>query len=176
MGEQHFFVYRAIKVPALKFVEFWAEQYRYPEEKLYTDNIQSPHTCETLRNLFKWKIEPRFRTRHLRLVEKNFISRLEEARQRAPATDAADFLRLFSAGGAVYRIFWMHCWEPKRFPIYDQHVHRAMNFIVGEKHKELSKFQPEEVVKLYLSRYLPFWGSFADFDGRKVDKAMWAFG
>ena len=35
-------------------------------------------------------------------------------------------------GGAIWRIFWLHVQHTQHFPIYDQHVHRAMAFLVEE--------------------------------------------
>jgi hypothetical protein len=112
------------------FVEFWAERYHYPGEQLYTRNIDGPHTPKGLRDLFKWKIGTRFFAAKLKRqsVEQNFISRLDEAQRllrslvsRELRGVAEGFLEHFNDGGAIWRIFWLHCWDT-RFPIYDQHV------------------------------------------------------
>ena len=44
----------------------------------------------------------------------------------------------------------------QRFPIYDQHVHRAMVFVEEGRFEELDTFSEEEVVEFYLTRYLRF--------------------
>ena len=45
-----------IRRVAFHFVEFWAERYRYPNDDLYTQNINAPRTPDSLGKLFKWKI------------------------------------------------------------------------------------------------------------------------
>ena len=57
------------------------------------------------------------------------------------------FLRDFLSrpGGAIWRIFWLHCHYPNKFPIYDQHVHRAMACIIGMKSLEIPKKNQDKV-------------------------------
>jgi hypothetical protein len=86
------------------------------------------------------------------------------------------FLDHFKQGGAVYRIFWLHCWDT-RCPIYDQHVHRAMTFIRANKQvAETSRFTEAARIQCYLNEYLPFVEGFRGIDSRAVDKALWRFG
>jgi hypothetical protein len=172
-----------------EFVEFWARRYSDPNERLYTEYINCPHqTAETLTTLFKWKIGARFFTRTLeRMVKPHFLSRIEEARALPLDISASDFLNTFRDGGPIYRIFWLHSWHPRRFPIYDQHVHRAMVFIQHGRVEELSGHSDEGKITKYLECYIPFFETFRDanipFDleldgvpGRKVDRALMAFG
>jgi hypothetical protein len=169
-----------------EFVEFWALRYYDSHEDLYTTNINQPPTEETLTKLFKWKIGAfRFASALERTVKPKFLERIEEARALPP--DAEKFLNTFNGGGAIFRIFWLHCWHPKRFPIYDQHVHRAMVFICNGRVEELSDFSEKEQISKYIDSYTRFFDSFRDvgipFDlesdgvpGRKVDRALMAFG
>jgi hypothetical protein len=172
-----------------EFVEFWALRYFDSHENLYTGNINCPHhTAETLTALFKWKIGARFFTRTLeRTVTPNFLSRIEEARALSPEISAEDFLNIFQGGGPIHRIFWLHCWHPQRFPIYDQHVHRAMVFIQHGRVEELGEYSDEAKVAKYRECYIRFFETFRDvgipFDlesdgvpSRKVDRALMAFG
>ena len=170
-----------------EFVEFWALRYFDSHENLYTGNINCPHhTAETLTALFKWKIGAWLFARRLtQTVEPYFLRRIEVARALPPDVDT--FLKTFAYGGAIYRIFWLHCWYPRRFPIYDQHVHRAMAFIGNGEIEELGEYGDEDKIRMYIERYIPFFDSFRDvgipFDlesdavpGRKVDRALMAFG
>jgi hypothetical protein len=169
-----------------EFVEFWAQRYYDSHEDLYTTNINRPPTEETLTALFKWKIGAWLFARALeRTVKPRFLSRIEEA--RALPHDAGAFLKTFADGGAIYRIFWLHCWHPRRFPIYDQHVHRAMVFIQDGRVEELGEYSDEAKIAKYLEWYIPFFEQFRDADisfnleadgvpGRKVDRALMAFG
>jgi hypothetical protein len=66
-----------------------------------------------------------------------------------------------------------------RFPIYDQHVHRAMAFIQTGALEEIPTDDAQKIAS-YIHRYLPFHATFAGIGiqsvNRAVDKALWAFG
>jgi hypothetical protein len=166
------------------FVEFWAKRYYYPDEYLYTQNITSngKYTPTALRELFKWKIGSRLFGHDLPQLEKCFIGRraqaaklLKELDNCEPRHVAEGFLGHFGQGGAIYRIFWLHCWNPW-FPIYDQHVHRAMTFIKEKQKEEIAPSSHATRIRRYLDEYLPFFNEFRGIDGREVDKALWRFG
>jgi hypothetical protein len=184
IGTHQLFIYAPSPPTSLgHFVEFWASRYRWPNDDLYTQNIAGLRTAEALGQLFKWKIGNKLFASKLPLVEKCFINRSAEAealvQQLAPCPPreaARSFLDQFKDGGAIYRIFWLHCWDA-RFPIYDQHVHRAMTFIRDAgRNEELGKFSHEKKVQLYLDRYLSFFDEFCGLDRRRVDQALWRFG
>jgi hypothetical protein len=173
-----------------EFVEFWERAYRDENEPLYTQNIRGPHTEETLLHLFHWKMgSVYFKTeKMLRSVRENFISQAERARGLPQNISAKEFLEAFPNGGPIYRIFWLHCWYPERFPIYDQHVHRGMVFIREGQLEELD-LENRKTIDSYLGQYLPFYEPFAtaskdlafdeERDGirtRKADRALWTFG
>lgn len=89
--------------------------------------------------------------------------------------DARGFLNHFGNGGAIWRIFWLHCHRPDEFPIYDQHVHRAMVYVQTGETEEIPNYDPR-IIDAYINRYLPFHVQFEAIDRRSVDKALWAFG
>ena len=64
-------------------------------------------------------------------------------------------------GGAIWRIFWLHLQHPEQFPIYDQHVHRAMAFMLKwpEEKREIPVHNPTKV-RNYLEVYRPFFARF----------------
>jgi hypothetical protein len=170
-----------------RFVDFWANLYRYDLEYLYETNISiKPFTDDAIRNLFRWKNGIELSGLKKESVEKNYISRkdsdsVEQAiqfSQEASIEEASDlarkFLSDFPNGGAIWRIFWLHCCN-QRFPIYDQHVHRAMVFVEEGRFEELDTFSEEEVVEFYLTRYLRFSSRFSA-EQRKTDKAVVTFG
>lgn|SRR5487761_344663 len=173
-----------------KFIEFWAATYTDENENLYTQNINGPHTEGSLLALFKWKMgNLHFGNEEMRQsIQNNFMSQSEKARNLPSSISAKEFLKQFSDGGPIYRIFWVHCWYPERFPIYDQHVHRAMIFIREGKIEELGE-ENQKIIGTYLELYLSFYEPFGKvsrdlpFDqqldgvrGRKADRALWAFG
>ena len=169
------FVYDRCAVSTADFVEFWSRLYNYPKERLYTNNIGQPLTPESVRDLFEWKNGTRLADRKSRSIQTNFIDHICQVEKLAPDTSPADFLLQFSEGGAIFRIFWLHCWQHERFPIYDQHVHRAMMHIEAGCIEEITN-SDQAKIDLYVEQYLPFWQRFADLDPRKVDMALWSFG
>jgi hypothetical protein len=172
-----FFVFAPAAANAQQFVQYWAQFYDYEDAGLYSPNIGQPPTPERLKALFRWKMGARFFDTQWPGIEKHFIARLDEALAFPSDISHEMALGLFPNGGPVYRIFWMHCLQPNRFPIYDQHVHRAMNKLQGVDHRELITHTARAQIKQYTKRYLPFWEThFTGLDLRKVDKALWAFG
>lgn len=122
-------IYQTAGANEAQFVVFWCLRYGYAEEKLYTDNIGQELTEQRILSLFRWKNGTPLSQRKQASVLRNFVCRQKELAQFQPNAEAAEFLGHFTGGGAIWRIFWLHCWQPERFPIYDQHVHRAMEFI-----------------------------------------------
>jgi hypothetical protein len=174
------FVYRPFVVSHSEFVEFWEPLYgdkdRVLDDKLYTPNINGPHSDNTLLLLFKWKIGRRFFKTHLPKIRTHFLDRADDAARALSTDDPNTFLRIFPDGGAIYRIFWMHCWFPERFPIYDQNVHRAMIYIQEGRVEELTGFSDQQKIDSYLHKYIFFNSSFSGIDRRKVDRTLFAFG
>lgn len=167
--------YTANRATKADFVAFWECQYDYPQEHLYTENIGQPLTADRVHHLFEWKNGYRLSALKHRSVEKNYIAHIKELQALPHHTDAAGFLTHFALGGAIWRIFWLHCWQPNRFPIYDQHVHRAMRFIETQQIEEIPTTDDRKVQE-YLHRYLPFHQEFQNLNQRSVDKSLWSFG
>lgn len=161
---------------AAEFVEFWEQLYAYPNEKLYTDNIGKPLTPSRILELYKWKNGGELSVAKRQSVERNYISRLKEAKGLPEDTPPDDFLKRFSEGGAIWRIYWLHLWQPQKYPIYDQHVHRAMRLIEEGEASEIPSYDPCKI-SLYLEEFIPFFRTrFAGLDRRRVDRALWACG
>jgi hypothetical protein len=157
------------------FVEFWDQQYNYPLEHLYTTNIGQPFSAIAINELFHWKNGSVLSATKLRSVERNYVAHIANVNALPRETDAASFLRTFPNGGAIWRIFWLHCWQPGRFPIYDQHVHRAMVFIEQQRIEQIPA-RDSEKVRDYLTKYLPFHRKFQGISHRSLDKALWVYG
>jgi hypothetical protein len=168
-------IYKPFKVNRQQFVEFWSLQYKYPEENLYLENIGKALTERRILELYQWKNGTPLSGRKRASVNRNFVQRKDELAQLQLNDSANDFLARFTNGGAIWRIFWLHCWQPNRFPIYDQHVHRAMEFIENGVREEIPQYDPRKI-ESYINKYLPFHAQFSSIDGRTVDKALWVFG
>jgi hypothetical protein len=168
-------IYVASTASEAKFVAFWERQYDYPLEHLYTNNIGVPLNAAAVHLLFEWKNGSRLSAAKRRSVDQNYVARIQELNGLPHTTDAATFLSRFSSGGAIWRIFWLHCWQPNRCPIYDQHVHRAMVFIEEQRREEIPAADADKVQR-YLQQYLPFHQRFQKMNRRSVDKALWFYG
>jgi hypothetical protein len=159
-----------------EFVTFWGQQYSDAREELYTTNINKPITAETIRDLFVWKNGMRLSRLKSKSIELKYIQRLPELRRLSSSTDPRTFLQTFKEGGAIWRIFMLHCWSHGRYPIYDQHVHRAMTFITEQQREEIETWSDDKRVHAYLSRYLNFTRTLNGESPRMIDRALWMFG
>lgn len=154
------------------FVDFWDTLYLGYDEDFYRENISQPLTPDRIQRWFKWK-----NGSTLSAKKAKTILRYLAPEEQVTADTATDQIVAFlnREGGAIWRIFWLHLQHPARFPIYDQHVHRAMAFIQGSDNSEIPSYDPTKV-RTYLGSYVEFFNSFALIDRRRVDRALWAFG
>jgi hypothetical protein len=168
-------IYEAQRATDRQFVEFWSSQYSYAQEYLYCDNIGRELTEARIFCLFRWKNGTPLSDLKRDSLRQNFVRRAGELRQIDPNRPVRELLDVFANGGVIWRIFWLHCWQPKRWPIYDQHVFRAMSFIQSGRREEIPARDPEKI-ESYVSCYLPFHERFSDMNLRHVDRALWRFG
>lgn len=166
-------VFKEELVTKSDFVTFWSGQYSYKNEHLYDDNIGKELTEDRIWALFMWKNGGPLSAKKSTSVKSNFI----KDETRIPAKRDEMFLGTYldKPGGAIWRIFWLHCNYPNTYPIYDQHVHRAMANIMEWKEIEIPSYNKEKV-KMYIEQYLPFWDEFSEFPAKRVDEALWAYG
>lgn len=167
-------IYKPIEATPTQFVDFWSRRYEYADEHLYDNNIGRELTEQRITDLFLWKNGMPLAGKK-QVAVRRFIERVEELKQFQSDQNVDALLKHFAEGGAIWTIFWLHCWQPSRFPIYDQHVHRAMAFIQTGVLEEIPSYDPRKIDS-YVRRYLPFHATFAGIDSRSLDKALWAFG
>jgi len=159
-----------------EFVEFWGDHYNDPNEEKYAKNIaRRPMTASSIRSLFEWKNGSALSNLKAQSIQRNFISRIGELQILPEDTDARVFLQRFQYGGPIWRIFWLHLWQPSQYPIFDQHVYRAMSYLQTGEPKELLA-RDDEKLNTYLQEYLPFWQNFHEYNSRQADRALWSFG
>lgn len=164
------------KVGAEEFVAFWEKLYTYRRESNYTASIGKPLTPGRVRKLYEWKNGGKLSAAKRKSVESNFVGRIDEVNELPDDTPAAEFLDRFNQGGAIWRVYWLHLWQPDRYPIYDQHVHRAMELIQTGESSEIPGYDPAKI-SAYLDRFMPFVREhFRGLDQRRVDRALWACG
>ena len=158
------------------FVAAWSAEYRYPNERLYDENVGKNLTHERVLNLFAWKngtgetIAPKKR----RSIEKNYLPELNSLPILSRIEDGKTYLESLQ-GGAIWGIFWLHLINPKLFPIFDQNTYRSMAAIIGLR-AEIPKYSRRKVFDAYFTQYIPFLQRFNGLDERTVDKALFAYG
>src|ERR1039457_6849694 len=70
-------------------------------------------------------------------VSENIIAKLEHLRTLPKDMTPEDFLGKEAKGRMIWRIFLLHIWQHTQYPIFDQHVYRAMIFMKTRTIKEL---------------------------------------
>ena len=151
-----------------EFIEHWAPKYTYQTEYKYDNNIGKPLTKRSRLELFEWKNGSVISALKLKSIEKNYPYSFK-------GDKAARYLNHKESGGAIWNIFYLHCLEPSKWPIFDQHTYRAMKFMkTGEivEIKESNKFKYES----YVNEFIPFFDDFVGLEQREVDKALFSFG
>jgi hypothetical protein len=161
-----------------EFVKFWAEAYDYPSDSLYTKNIGQPLTKERIHELFIWKNGGKLSRLKEKSVSDYYVSSISKLETIPKDTLPDQWLKDFGKGGAIWNIFFLHIWNPK-FPIFDQHVFRAMRFIETGKVLEIPSAKDKKT-EFYLSEYRPFYSrletELKSSDPRDLDRALWKFG
>lgn len=159
--------------PESEFVELWASLYSAPNEELYDRNIGRRLTERRLTELFAWKNGGPLSTLKAASIRRHYVGKRPTVRPLSSRSDLVDFIS--QSGGAIWRIFWLHCHHRHGFPIFDQHVYRAMRYLQTGTVMEIPASNRTKAA-CYIDRYLPFYQSFAHPDPRAVDKALWSFG
>jgi len=85
------------------------------------------------------------------------------------------YLNHKKGGGAIWNIFYLHCLNPAKWPIFDQHTFRAMHFLQSGKICEIGSTNRIKYEQ-YQNEFLPFIEGFAQFNRRKTDQAFFALG
>jgi hypothetical protein len=157
-----------------EFVRFWQPLYTFSAdaEGFYRTNIGKPLTPDRIEKWFAWKNTMPLSAAKQQIVRRHFSPNPQIA-QDADRDALLKFLN--RPGGVIWRIFWLHLIHPKHFPIYDQHVHRAMAFMLKWPKLEIPAHRPTKA-RNYLDFYRPFFSRFDDCDHRQVDQALWSFG
>ena len=160
-------------VTEAKFVAFWSERYLAKRDHLYSPNVGKPLTEKRVLELFLWKNGGPIAKHKLKSIRSNYIDQVP----KLPATNdrerLIEFIRL--PGGAIWRIFWLHCKRPEQFPIFDQHVYRAMCHLRTGICAEIPGTNLAKA-KAYVDEYLPFYAAFGHKDKTRLDRALWAYG
>ena len=166
------------------FITFWSKQYHYPKlDKLYPKSIDKEEFEEDdIFELYKWKNGMKLSDAKKKSINKNIISELPAInnfkKQEKLVLEA--FKTTFKNVSAVWKIFLLHIIKPKKYPIYDQHIHRAYLYVNNAKEWEnLSEtISDKKKEEFYFGTYLEFIeANKNEIESlKKLDEAFFAFG
>lgn len=163
------------------FLDFWSEFYSYPKEELYERAINKKRLVNNdIQDLFVWKNGTRLSTLKQKSLNKKIMKKLDLINQlkRSDEINLDDFFSEFKDVSTVWKVFLLHIIKPEKFPIYDQHIHRAsayiLNIDVGDK--PLVSISDKAKLDYYLNTYLSFIQSIEFADLKVVDEAFFSFG
>lgn len=159
-----------------EFIGFWSKLNFYELEHLYDENIQKISLDEkAVWALFKWKNgTEKIAKMKRQSIKVAYLSQLKKI-PSLKSVEAGKIYLTTLKGGPIWNIFWLHCINPKLFPIFDQHTYRSMAKIRGMKAKEISHKRPE-IIRSYFEEYIPFTKHFKKVSKRDLDKALFAYG
>jgi hypothetical protein len=167
-------ILRSHKVSQAEFLRFWSREYDFADEEVYDAYIGKRLTEQRVLELFRWKHGRKLPQEQQASIRRHFINRLKDLRQFSGHLEPTTFFHHFSRGGPIRRIFFLHICRPNEFPMFDQHVFRAMRSLQSRAPTKLPRNE-ERVIQMYNQDYRRFHGSFSSTP-RTVDKALWAFG
>lgn len=162
-----------------EFISFWSKLYVYDNAVLYERIHNKTLSEDDLKDLYKWKNGMKLSQAKEKSLNTKIISKLEIVNNLRAASnfDLEYFLKEFKQVSVVWKVFLLHILKPNRFPIYDQHVHRAYRFINNQSSNGIKASMNESVkLKFYFEEYYPFVRQSQMTDLKKMDEAFFAFG
>ena len=162
-----------------EFISFWSKLYVYDNAVLYERIHNTTLSEDDLKDLYKWKNGMKLSKAKEKSLNAKIISKIEIVNNLRAASnfDLEYFLKEFKQVSVVWKVFLLHILKPNRFPIYDQHVHRAYRFINNQSSNGIKASMNESVkLKFYFEEYYPFVRQSKITDLKKMDEAFFAFG
>lgn len=124
-----------------------------------------------------------FKYQKVTFIRRKILSKIEiinELRKHDFKLD--DFFESFKDVSAVWKIFLLHIINPDRYPIYDQHIHRAFRYLNNLDYRNIDhkSISDKNKIEFYTGEYLPFIESVIqphkNIDIKKIDEALFTFG
>ena len=165
----------------VEFINYWSKLYNYPLEALYNERISKKEfDKEDLQELFIWKNGMKLSAGKQKSLENKILSKqkiINDLKQKENI-ELKEFQKHFNELSAVWKIFLLHIIKPNKFPIYDQHINRAFNYIHGRDFHNISASSMTNKSKeeFYFNTYLEFIESLNGIDLKALDEAFFAFG
>ena len=161
-----------------EFITFWSSFYNYPLEELYINRIsKNQFSSNDLTKLFEWKNGSRLSAKKQKTFQKiiNKLDVINDLKKEFSLNIFQDKFKFIK--GIIWKIYLLHLIAPSEYPIFDQHVCRALYFITKNQKKEIPS-QNRVKEKLYFDEYVTFFNKLSEggVSRKKLDEALWAFG
>jgi hypothetical protein len=164
-----------------EFIHQWSKLYSYSNETSYYNSItKEVFELNDIQNLYIWKNGMKLSASKQKSLDTKIKTKLSiiNTLKKYNTISVEDFKTEFKDVSAVWKIFLLHTIKPNKYPIYDQHIHRAFLFIHNEDWSNISNdtVTNKEKELFYFDRYLPFVKSINYSNLKKLDEAFFAFG
>ncbi|MFK5982731.1 MAG: hypothetical protein QM499_07450 [Flavobacteriaceae bacterium] len=163
-----------------EFINYWSQLYSYSNENLYNNTIvKQQYSIADIQNLYVWKNGMRLSKSKQNSLGAKILAKLIIINEFKTQNeiDVNEFKKEFKNLSAVWKIFLLHSIKPTKYPIYDQHIHRAYNYIHNlEYHSISSEMSNKSKEEFYFNTYISFIQDQKYKDLKKLDEAFFAFG
>ena len=162
------------------FVDNWSSFYFDSLESRYSKNIVKHNFDKpSLYDLFLWKNRMNFKKHKKKMISFNkMIKKLSCINSLKKNFDLDKFKKEFKEIGFIWRIFLLHVINPKTYPMIDQNVYRAYQYLVNNDIKEITELSNKNKETFYFETYFCFFNDLLKKykKSKKIDEALWAFG
>jgi len=166
------------------FVEQWSQLYdpNTNWEANYHKHIKigKPFTHNDILELFEWQSQAGLGKIRTAAIKEKIYPHLDYINDMKfeETLDLVEFNEKFADVAAVSRTLVLHMIKPEVYPLFDQNVHVAYNFIHGiEMHPNDYPIKSEPRLKFYFKHLLPFiTREKGNISMKKIDEALNTFG
>jgi hypothetical protein len=162
-----------------EFISFWSKLYAYDNAGLYDKIHYKVLSEKDIKDLYQWKNGMKLSQAKEKSLDTKIIKKLNIINSLRATTefDLNYFLKEFKEVSVVWKVFLLHIISPSKYPIYDQHTHRAYRFMNKQASDGIKASMNESVkLKFYFKEYYPFVKESNIKDLKKMDEAFFAFG
>jgi hypothetical protein len=162
-----------------EFISFWSKLYAYDNAGLYYKIHYKVLSEKDIKYLYQWKNGMKLSQAKEKSLDTKIIKKLNIINSLRATTefDLNYFLKEFKEVSVVWKVFLLHIISPSKYPIYDQHTHRAYRFMNKQASDGIKASMNESVkLKFYFKEYYPFVKESNIKDLKKMDEAFFAFG
>lgn len=167
-------------VDMVDFINFWSDYYFDKYDNKYSENIDKEYfNRENLISLYEWKNGSVLSERKKIGLRKKVLAKIKIINSLKDQFNLELFKKEFKDMTVIWKIFLLHIIKPNKYPIFDQHVFRAMVYIKFFKIEEIPNKESERE-RIYFEEYVDFFNEIklkspSNFN-KKIDESLWAFG